>query len=62
MNHYGPSHKKVSIEHLSTLRRKLTMAHMPMELKGPMLFPECAKFEMDSDYDGLRHNRTKPTS
>ncbi len=62
MSHYGRGHKKVSIEHLSTLRRKLTMANMPMELKGPMLFPECAKFEMDSDYDGLRRNRAKPQS
>ncbi len=62
MSHYGRGHKKVSIDHLSTLRRELTMAEMPMEPKGPMLFPECAKFEMDSDYDGLRRNRAKPAS
>jgi L-aspartate oxidase len=52
-----PGHKKISIEHLSDLRRSLTIAQMPMELKGPMLFPECAKFEDDTDYDGLRRNR-----
>jgi succinate dehydrogenase / fumarate reductase flavoprotein subunit/L-aspartate oxidase len=52
-----PGHKKISIEHLSDLRRSLTIAQMPTELKGPMLFPECAKFEDDTDYDGLRRNR-----
>jgi succinate dehydrogenase / fumarate reductase flavoprotein subunit/L-aspartate oxidase len=51
----GP--KKVSIEHISNLRRALTLAEMPMEKRGPVLFPECAKFENDSDYDGLRRNR-----
>lgn len=59
VRHHAPGHKKVSIEHLSDLRRKLTLAKMPMEPKGPLLFPECAKFEMDSDYDGLRKNREK---
>jgi succinate dehydrogenase / fumarate reductase flavoprotein subunit/L-aspartate oxidase len=57
MVHYQKSHKKVSIDHLSTLRRELSLAEMPMELKGPLLFPECAKFEKDSDYDGLRRDR-----
>ncbi len=52
-------HKKVSIDHLSDLRRELSMHDMPMEQKGPMLFPECAKFEADSHYDGLRKNRGK---
>jgi len=50
----GP--KKISLEHISNLRRELTLANMPMALKGPMLFPECAKFEIDTDYDGLRKN------
>jgi len=50
----GP--KKISLEHISNLRRELTLADMPMQLKGPMLFPECAKFEVDTDYDGLRKN------
>ncbi|MCP3671779.1 MAG: FAD-dependent oxidoreductase [Gammaproteobacteria bacterium] len=57
-----PGHKKISIEHLSSLRRNLTMAKMPMEQKGPMLFPECAKFEDDSDYDGLHKNRNRKIS
>jgi len=56
---HGPGHKKISIEHLSCLRRALTLAEMPMDIKGPMLFPECAKFENDSDYDGLRKNKTE---
>ncbi len=54
---HGRGHKKVTIDHLSRLRRELTLAEMPMEVKGPMLFPECAKFENDSDYDGLRRRR-----
>ncbi|MCP4125611.1 MAG: FAD-dependent oxidoreductase [Gammaproteobacteria bacterium] len=57
-----PGHKKISIEHLSSLRRNLTMSKMPMEQKGPMLFPECAKFEDDSDYDGLHKNRNRKIS
>jgi len=50
------NHKKISIDHLSDLRRELTLAGMPLSTKGPMLFPEYAKFENDSDYDGLRKN------
>jgi succinate dehydrogenase / fumarate reductase flavoprotein subunit/L-aspartate oxidase len=57
-----PGHKKISIDHLSSLRRTLTIAEMPMDLKGPMLFPECAKFEADSDYDGLRRKPSTPRS
>ena len=56
-NSRRPGHKKISIEHLSALRRSLTMAQMPMEQRGPMLFPECAKFDDDADYDGLHRNR-----
>ena len=55
-----PGHKKISIDHLSSLRRTLTIAEMPMDLKGPMLFPECSKFEADSDYDGLRRKTSAP--
>lgn len=62
LQYHVRGHKKVSIDHLSTLRRELTMANMPMDLKGPMLFPACAKFEMDSDYDGLRKSRAKRES
>ncbi len=56
---HSRGHKKVSIEHLSDLRRELTKSDMPMEQKGPMLFPECAKFESDSHYDGLHKRREK---
>ncbi len=49
-------HKKASIEHLSQLRRELTLANMPMENQGPVLFPSYAKFENDSDYGGLHRN------
>jgi succinate dehydrogenase / fumarate reductase flavoprotein subunit/L-aspartate oxidase len=59
---HGKGHKQVSLEHLNRLRRELTISNMPMELKSPMLFPECAKFDDDSDYDGLRkHRRNKVT-
>jgi succinate dehydrogenase / fumarate reductase flavoprotein subunit/L-aspartate oxidase len=56
---HGKGHKRVSIDHLSRLRRDLTVSDMPMEKKGPMLFPDCAKFDDDADYDGLRRNRRK---
>jgi succinate dehydrogenase / fumarate reductase flavoprotein subunit/L-aspartate oxidase len=51
---HGRGHKKVTIGHLSNLHRELAKAGLLMESKGPMLFPECAKFDLDSDYDGLR--------
>ncbi len=52
-------HKRVSIDHLSRLRRELTISDMPMDTKGPMLFPVCAKFDDDVDYEGLRRKRSK---
>ncbi len=54
---HGKGHKQVGLEHLSRLRRELTISGMPMETKSPMLFPDCAKFDDDADYDGLRRNR-----
>ncbi len=51
---HGSTRSNISIEHLSRLRRELTLADMPMETKGPMLFPDYAKFDMDSDYSGMR--------
>ncbi len=54
---HGRGHKKVTVEHLSRLRRELAAAGRPMDVKGPMLFPECAKFEKDSDYDGFRRRK-----
>ena len=57
--HHGRDHKRVSIEHLSRLRRELALNNMPMEVKGPILFPDCAKFDEDTDYEGLRKARMK---
>jgi len=59
---HGKGHKQVGLEHLSRLRRELTISGMPMEIKSPMLFPDCAKFDDDADYDGLRRNRRKPAT
>ncbi len=39
-------HKKSGIEHLSRLRRELSRANLPMNLKSPMLFPTSANFEL----------------
>jgi len=39
-------HKKSGIEHLSRWRRELSRANMPMEVKSPLLFPDCANFEL----------------
>ncbi|MFO7593170.1 MAG: FAD-binding protein, partial [Pseudomonadota bacterium] len=59
---HSKGHKQVGLEHLSRLRRELTISGMPMELKSPMLFPDCAKFDDDADYDGLRRHRRKSTT
>jgi succinate dehydrogenase / fumarate reductase flavoprotein subunit/L-aspartate oxidase len=56
---HSKGHKRTSIDHLSRLRRELTISDMPMEKKSPMLFPDCAKFDDDADYEGLRRNRRK---
>ena len=48
---------QLSIEHLNQLRRELTTANLSLEQQGPLLFPEYAKFDLDSDYEGLRRNR-----
>ncbi|NEV61594.1 FAD-dependent oxidoreductase [Thiorhodococcus minor] len=52
----GMRQKKVSLEHLRAFRRELMLAQMPLTQQSPLLFPEYAKFEKDSDYDGLRRN------
>ncbi|KRT54085.1 Aspartate oxidase [endosymbiont of Ridgeia piscesae] len=56
---HGRPHTKISIEHLSSLRRELMTAAMPMDHKGPLLFPEYAKFDADADYDGLRRHKQR---
>jgi len=48
---------KITIEHLSRLRRDLTLADMPIDIESPILFPAYAKFETDSDYSGLHKNK-----
>ena len=53
---FGRGPKKISIEHVSAFRRELMLTDMPLTEKSPLLFPEYAKFEKDSDYDGLRKN------
>lgn len=40
---HGRGHKKVTIEHLSRLRRDLTHAGLPMDIKAPLLFPDYAR-------------------
>ncbi len=38
-------HKKISIDHISNLRRELTLNNMPMNTKSPLLFPDYAHYE-----------------
>ncbi|GAB6041127.1 FAD-dependent oxidoreductase [Endothiovibrio diazotrophicus] len=52
--HNLAKHRKGTIEHVSQLRRELALSGRSLEQKGPQLFPGYAKFEMDSDYAGLR--------
>lgn len=52
--HLQRRHKKASLEHVSQLRRDLTLAGRSLATKGPMLFPPYARFDDDSDYTGLR--------
>ena len=40
-------HKKISIDHISQLRRELMQKEMPMKIKSPILFPEYAKYDAD---------------
>lgn len=45
---YGRGHKTVGLEHINRLRRELTLAGMPRDVKSPMLFPTYANFSIDS--------------
>ncbi|OOZ38582.1 L-aspartate oxidase [Solemya pervernicosa gill symbiont] len=56
---YQRRHNKVSIAHLGPMQRDLTLAKMPMDLQGPMLFPDYAKFDSDAEYEGLRKTRNR---
>lgn len=51
---FGRGPKKITIEHLRNFRRELMLANMPLTRKSPLLFPVYAKFDDDTDYDGLR--------
>ncbi len=46
-------HKKITINHISNLRRELMQHSMPMKNKSPLLFPEYAQFDSDMDYNGI---------
>lgn len=48
---------QLSIEHINQLRREITIAGLGLDHEGPLLFPEYAKFDLDSDYAGLHRNR-----
>lgn len=52
---------QLSIEHINQLRREITIAGLGLDHEGPLLFPEYAKFDLDSDYAGLRRNRRSST-
>ncbi len=39
-------YKKSGIEHLTRLRRELSRANLTMDVKSPMLFPDCANFKL----------------
>ena len=45
-------HKRITIDHISNLRRELMQYGMPMKNKSPLLFPDYARFEADADYSG----------
>ncbi len=46
-------HKKITIDHISNLRRELMQKGMPMETKSPLLFPDYAKFDMEHNVDKI---------
>lgn len=45
-------HKRITIDHISKLRRELMHYGMQMKNKSPMLFPGYAQFDEKSDYSG----------
>ncbi len=42
-------HKRISIDHISNLRRELMQNNMPMTRKSPLLFPEYAQYDADKN-------------
>ena len=45
---HGRGHKSVGLEHISRLRRELTLAAMPRDIKSPLLFPAYANFRNET--------------
>jgi succinate dehydrogenase / fumarate reductase flavoprotein subunit/L-aspartate oxidase len=43
---HGRGHKTVGLEHVNRLRRELTEADLPRDVKSPMLFPSYANFRI----------------
>jgi len=55
-------HKKITIDHISNLRRELMQHGMPMKEKAPLLFPDYAQFDFDLDYTGINKTTKKDDS
>ncbi len=45
-------HKKVSLEHISSWRREMTLANLSMAQKSPILFPDVLPQDDTARYDG----------
>jgi L-aspartate oxidase len=45
-------HKKVSLEHISSWRRELTLANLSLQQKSPLLFPDVLPHDESARYDG----------
>ena len=49
-------HKKITLDHISRLRRELMQNHMPMQFSSPLLFPDYTRrAETDNDPDQPDH-------
>jgi len=42
-------HKKISIDHISRLRRQLMKDDLPMNIKSPLLFPDYAQYDQQAN-------------
>ncbi len=49
-------HKKITIDHISQLRRELMQNHMPMQSRSPLLFPDYTRKE-NADEDDPHYQR-----
>ena len=49
-------HKKITLDHISRLRRELMQNHMPMQISSPLLFPDYTRrAETDNDPEQPDH-------